>query len=31
VLKSQADLLRARLEAIESRLVESDEKKEKPE
>jgi hypothetical protein len=31
VLKSQADVLRAQLQAIESRLAESDEKKEKPE
>jgi hypothetical protein len=31
VLKSQADVLRAQLHAIESRLAESDEKKEKPE
>jgi prefoldin subunit 5 len=31
VLKSQADALRAQLQAIESRLAESDEKKEKPE
>jgi len=30
-LKSQADALRAQLQAIESRLAESDEKKEKPE
>jgi hypothetical protein len=31
VLKSQADVLRARLQDIESRLAGSDEKKEKPE
>jgi len=31
VLKSQADVLRAQLQAIESRLAESEEKKEKPE
>jgi hypothetical protein len=31
VLKSRADVLRAQLQAIESRLAESDETKEKPE
>jgi hypothetical protein len=31
VLKSQADVLRAQLQAIESRLAEGDEKKERPE
>lgn len=30
-LKSQADVLRAQLQAIESRLAESDQRKEKPE